>query len=77
MLVMTPEPEKAIRAVIGRRIATRLEWTGGTRDQLAAALGLTEAKLARVLKGGSSLTAEQLVWTARVLGCAVKDLLPS
>lgn len=60
------EAERMSR-VIARRIAGLVNLRGDDRAKLAAAIGTTETRISRVMKGSSDLSAVELVMVARHL----------
>lgn len=62
-----PNVVAAINRTIGRKLARTMEARGLSRASLAGEIGITETRLARIIKGSSSLTAAELVIAARKL----------
>lgn len=58
---------RQIRQLIARRLSGVANLRRAGRADLAAAMGISEARLARVLKGSSDLQAHELVLAARHL----------
>lgn len=64
----------SIRRVIGRRIAAVMEARGVEREDMAKALGISDLKLARILKGSSEITGVELVTVAERLNAPLDYL---
>lgn len=62
-----PKVVAAINRTIGRKLARTMEARGMIRAHLAGEIGITEARLARILKGSSEISAAELVIAARKL----------
>ena len=58
---------RRIRHLIARRLSGVVNLRRVGRAELAAAMGVSEARLARVLKGSSDLNAHELVLASRHL----------
>lgn len=75
---MTADPvqieAERMRRVIARRIAGLVNLRGDDRAKLAAAVGMTETRIARVMKESSDLSAVELVMVARHLKVPVGAL---
>lgn len=62
-----PKILAALNKAIGARLARVMKAREMPRADLAHAMGTTEARLARILKGSSEMTAPELVLAARAL----------
>lgn len=69
-----PKVAAAINRTIGRKLAKAMEARGYSRAAFAEKIGMTEARLARVLKGSSELTAPELIIAARALCVPVQSI---
>lgn len=70
-----PKLVPMINKNIGKKLGKTIEARGITRADLAQATGITEARLNRVIKGSSELTAAQLVIAAKALGVPIQTLV--
>jgi transcriptional regulator with XRE-family HTH domain len=57
----------AINRTIGRKLARIMDARGETRASLAKTIGMSETRLARIIKGSSEMTAAELMIAARAL----------
>ena len=68
-----PEFEFDLLAIeVGERIVERMEDLGMTRTELAAAVGVSKARVSQILGGHDNLTLKSLVAVAVGLGSRVK-----
>lgn len=63
-----------VRKALGKRLKHITEERGITRSELAAILGTTDTRVARIMKGSSEITTAELVWTAKLLECSIDHL---
>ena len=68
-----PEYEFDLLAIeVGERIVERMEDLGMTRTKLAAAVGVSKARISQILSGYDNLTLKSLVAVATGLGSRVE-----
>ncbi len=67
--------DAATRAQIGRRLRTKREQAGYTREQLGELCALSPRFLANIELGDSALSLDSLMTVCRVLSCSSDDLL--
>ena len=73
-----PEYEFDLLAIdVGERIVERMEELGMTRTKLAAAVGVSKARISQILSGYDNLTLKSLVAVATGLGSQVELRLKS
>ncbi len=71
---LTSETTALLRRAIGKRIAHLMEHRMITRPEMADAIGVTDMRMARIMKGSSDMTVPQLIWCAKVLNCSLETL---
>lgn len=69
-----PKTIAAINKTIGQKVKRTMEARGFTRATLSAEIGMTETRLARIIKGSSEMTAPELVIAARKLCVPIQSL---
>ena len=68
-----PEFEFDLLAIkVGERIVERLDELGMTRTELAAAIGVSKARISQILSGQDNLTLKSLVAVAAGLGSRIE-----
>lgn len=72
--VLSGDSAAVLRKVIADRLSRIMAQMEVSRAQLAAALGATEARVHRIMKGSNDLTAAELIWVAKTIGCSLRDL---
>lgn len=65
----------AVNRAVGKRLLHAMTTRGISRASLAADLGITETRLARIIKGSSEMTVPELIFAARSIGCPPSALI--